>query len=199
MTPNTLDRFRTLMNFRIDMHFIYITAHVDDNKEELQSYYNLTKEDLEEITKEWPVEFLIPVAKEELADPNLIGSPVVTHEEYNAPRSSRRKKNEDVQEISSASEETALDSPSGGGGDKVDKEDKEEKSGEEDKQEKGEVTLPQNPLDDTDPSKKIKVSPMKPTSWKKSKENNLKIQTVLTIDDFDFIIIVILDASQAIL
>jgi hypothetical protein len=124
----------------LDRYFIYITTCADENKEELQSYYKLTKEDLEEITKEWPIEFLIPVAKEELSNPNLIGSPIVTHEEYNAPSSSRRKKNEDVQKLSSASKETTLDSPGGGGGDEVDKEEKEEKVGEEDKQEKGEVT-----------------------------------------------------------
>jgi hypothetical protein len=174
-------------------------VRADENKEELQSYYKLTEEDLEEITKEWPAEFLIPVAKAELSDPNLIGSPVVTREEYNAPNSSRRKKKEDVQELSSASEETASDSPGGGGGDEVDKEEKEEKEGEEDKQEQGEVTPPRNPLDDADPSKKRKVSPMKPTSWKKSKASKPKLQTVLTIDDFDFIIAAVSDASQDIL
>jgi hypothetical protein len=47
---------------------------------------------MEEITKEWPAEFLIPVDQAELSDPNLIGSPVVTREEYDAPSSSRRKK-----------------------------------------------------------------------------------------------------------
>jgi hypothetical protein len=199
MMPNTLDRFRPLMKFHADRHFIYITVRADENKEELQSYYKLTEEDLEEITKEWPAEFLIPVAKVELSDPNLIGSPVVTREEYNAPNSSRRKKKEDVQELSNASEETASDSPGGGGGDEVDKEEKEEKEGEEDKQEQGEVTLPRNPLDDADPSKKRKVSPMKPTSRKKSKASKPKLQTVLTIDDFDFIIAAVSDASQDIL
>jgi hypothetical protein len=34
-------------------HFIYITACRDESKEELQSYYKLTDEDMEEITKEW--------------------------------------------------------------------------------------------------------------------------------------------------
>jgi hypothetical protein len=52
----------------------------------------------------------------------------------------------------------------------VDKEEKGEKEGEEDKQEQGEVTLPQNPLDDANPFKKRKVSPTKPTSRKKSKD-----------------------------
>jgi hypothetical protein len=92
MTSNTLDRFRPLMKFCADRHFIYITVCTDKSKEELQSYYKLTKEDLEEITKEWPAEFLIPVDQAELSDPNLIGSPMVTREEYDAPSSSRRKK-----------------------------------------------------------------------------------------------------------
>jgi hypothetical protein len=99
MTPNTLNRFRPLMKFCIDRHFIYITAHVDESKEELQSYYKLIEEDLEEITKEWLVEFLICVDQVELSDLDLIESSVVNREEYDAPRSSRKKKKEYVQEI----------------------------------------------------------------------------------------------------
>jgi hypothetical protein len=121
MTPNTLDRFRPLMKFLADRHFRYITACIDENKEEVHSYYKLTEEDLEEITKEWLVEFLIPVSKEELFDPTLIGRLVVTHEEYNAPNNSRRKKNKYVQELSSALEEIASYSPGKGGGDEVEK------------------------------------------------------------------------------
>jgi hypothetical protein len=78
----------------------------------------------------------------------------------------------------------------------VDKEEKEEKKVEEDKQEQGEVTLPRNPLDNVDPSKKRKVSPTKPTSRNKSKERNPKCQTILTIDDFYFIIAAVSDASK---
>jgi hypothetical protein len=104
MTVNTLDRFIPLMKFRVDRHFIYITARTDHNKEELKLYYNLTEEDLEEITKEWLAEFLIPVAKEKKIDPNLIVCSIVTHKEYNAPSRRRRKKKEDVQELNSASE-----------------------------------------------------------------------------------------------
>jgi hypothetical protein len=99
MTPNTLHRFRPFVKFRADRHFIYITAHIDKHKEELQSYYKLTEEDMEEITKEWPEEFLVPVEHAELSDPDLIGSPVVTREEYDAPNSSRRKKKEEVHEL----------------------------------------------------------------------------------------------------
>jgi hypothetical protein len=130
-----------------------------------------------------------------LSDPNLIGSSIVIHEEYNAPNNNRRKKNEDVQELSNSSEETALDSLGRGGGDEVDKEEKEEKAREEYKKEQGKVTPPWNPLDDAEPSKKRKSSPMKPTSRKKYKANKPKIQTVLTIDDFDFIIVPISDTS----
>jgi hypothetical protein len=134
-----------------------------------------------------------------LYDPNLIGILVVTRKEYNAPSSSRRNKNEDVQELSSTSEETASDSPGGGGSDEVDKEEKEEKEKDEDKKEQGEVTLKRNPLYDADPLKKRKVSPKKPTSRNKSKATKLKLQTIHMIDDFDFIIAVISNASQDIL
>jgi hypothetical protein len=63
MTPNTLHRFRPLAKFHTDKNFIYITVHGDEHKEEIQSYYKLTNEDMEEITKEWPAEFLVPVEK----------------------------------------------------------------------------------------------------------------------------------------
>jgi hypothetical protein len=61
MMPNTLHRFMTLAKFHTDRHFIYITVRGDENKEELQSYYKLTKEDMEEITKEWLEEFIVLV------------------------------------------------------------------------------------------------------------------------------------------
>jgi hypothetical protein len=50
-----------------------------------------------------------------------------------------------------------------------------------------------------DPSKKRKVSPMKPTSQKKSKASKPKVQTMLMVDDFDFIIVVVSDVSEDIL
>jgi hypothetical protein len=54
MMPNTLHRLRPLAKFHVDKNFIYITVCRDENKEEMQSYYKLTKEDMEEITKELP-------------------------------------------------------------------------------------------------------------------------------------------------
>jgi hypothetical protein len=72
-------------------------------------------------------------------------------------------------------------SPDRGGGDEVEAE-----------QRPGEVTPPR---DEVDPLKKRKVSPLKPSSWKKSKATMTKMQTVLTSDDFDFIIAALNDAS----
>jgi hypothetical protein len=43
------------------------------------------------------------------------------------------------------------------------------------------------------------LPPMKPTSRKKSKASKTKLQTVLTLDDFDFIIAAVSDASEDIL
>jgi hypothetical protein len=51
MTPNTLHRFMPYEKFCMDRHFIYITVHGDEHKEELQSYYKLTEEDMEEIVR----------------------------------------------------------------------------------------------------------------------------------------------------
>jgi hypothetical protein len=47
MTPHTLHWFRPLMKFNIDRHFIYITVRTDEHKQQLQSYYKLTEEDLD--------------------------------------------------------------------------------------------------------------------------------------------------------
>jgi hypothetical protein len=171
-------------------------VHADEHKEELQSYYKLTEEDLEEITKDWSAELLIPADPAEMSDPELIGSSEATHEEHDTPGTNRRKKTEEVQNLSSASEETASESPGRGGDDEVDKE---ETNGKDDQQKQGEVTPPRDPVDEADPSKKRKVSPMKPTSRKKSKATKTKLQTVLMLDDFDFIIAVVSDASQDIM
>jgi hypothetical protein len=99
------------MKFCANQDFIYIIAHVDESKEELQSCYKLTKEGLEDITKECPVEILIPTDPTELSDPKQIGSSKATREAHDTPRTSRRKKTEGVQQLSSASEETTSESP----------------------------------------------------------------------------------------
>jgi hypothetical protein len=80
------------MKFRVDPHFIYITTCADEHTEELESYYNLTEEDLEEITKDWFAELLIHADLAEIYDPEIIGSSEATHEEHDTTRPSRRKK-----------------------------------------------------------------------------------------------------------
>jgi hypothetical protein len=156
---------------------------------------------MEEITKEWPAEFLVPVEDAELSDPDIIGSPLVTRTEYDGQSSAKKKKKkEEVQDIDSeekdnASEETAPDSPAGGGGDEVNQ----EEEGEEDKQEKGEVTPPKDPLTEAETSKKRKVSPQKPSAWKKTRANKPQSQNVLTVDDIELIITAVEDASEDIL
>jgi hypothetical protein len=55
MTPCTLHQYRPLAKFHADPHFIYITARRDERKEELQSYYKMNDEDMEQIMKEFLV------------------------------------------------------------------------------------------------------------------------------------------------
>jgi len=98
--------------------------------------------------------------------------------------------------LNNASEETASVSPGRGGNDKSYQEETKKK---EDQQKQGEVTPPRDLVDEDDPLKKRKVSPMKPTSRKKYRATLTKMQTMLTIYDFEFIIAAIVDASQYIL
>jgi hypothetical protein len=86
ITPNTLYRFRPLMKFNMDRHFTYITMHTNEHKQQLQSYYKLTEDDLEEITKEWSVNLLVPVDPVEMSD---VDSPETMPD---TPRPSKTKK-----------------------------------------------------------------------------------------------------------
>jgi hypothetical protein len=136
------------MKFNADKHFIYIIARADEHKKQLQSYYKMTEEDLEEITKEWFVDLLIPVDSLEIFD---IDNPEVVKD---TPEPRKTKKTDEVQDLSSASVKNSSMSPNKGG-------DGEEIDGTEAEQRKVEVTLPTN---EEDPSKKRKVSPPKPSS-----------------------------------
>jgi hypothetical protein len=82
MTPHTLHHYRPITKFCADPHFIYIIARRDESKEELQSYYKLRDEDMEQITKEWPEEFLVPIVDAKLSKNDTIGSPMVTRVEH---------------------------------------------------------------------------------------------------------------------
>jgi hypothetical protein len=179
ITPNTLHRFRPLMKFSADRHFIYITPRADEHHQQLQSYYKLTEEDLEEITKEWSADLLIPADPMELSD---VDSPEAVHD---TPGQSKTKKNEEAQDVHNTSAQTPSISPErGGDGGEID--------GTEVEQKKDEVTPPR---DEDDPSKKRKVSPSKPSSRKKMKATRTKFETTLTSDDFDFIVAALNDAS----
>jgi hypothetical protein len=141
------------------------------------------EEDLEEITKDWLVNLLIPADPTEMSDPD---SPETVHD---TPGPNKMKKTKEVQDLSSASGKTASVSPDRGG-------EEEEINGTGDKQKQGKVTPPR---DETDPLKKRKVSPPKPSSWKKSRATVTKMKTVLTTDDFDFIIAALNEASLEIM
>jgi hypothetical protein len=89
------------MKFNADHHFIYITTHIDEHKQQLKSYYKLTKEDLEEITKEWLVDLLIPTDPTDIYDIDSL------EEMHDTPRPNKTKKNEYTQDIGSTSVKTA--------------------------------------------------------------------------------------------
>jgi hypothetical protein len=78
ITPRTFHQCKPLAKFHVDPHFIYMTAHKDERKEELQSYYKLKNEEMEQIMKEWPEEFQTPIDDTELSKPDIIGIPLVT-------------------------------------------------------------------------------------------------------------------------
>jgi hypothetical protein len=120
-----------------------------------------------------------------------IDNPEATHIEHETLRTSRRKKTEEIQDLRSALENTSSTSPGRGGDDEV-----EEINRKEHEKNQGEVTLPR---DEADPLKKRKVSPLKPSSQKKSRATMTKMKTLLTVDDFEFIIAAINDASHEIL
>jgi hypothetical protein len=161
------------MKFSADRNFIYITACTDEHKKQLQSYYKLMEEDLEEITKDWSVDLLIPADPTEISD---INNPETTQD---TPGPSRTKKTEEVQELDSASVKTASISPEkGGDGEELDEKEVKQKQG-----------------DEVDPLKKRKGLVLKPSSRKKAKATMTKMQTILTSDDFNFLIEALQDAS----
>jgi hypothetical protein len=104
---------------------------------------------------------------------------------HDTPGQSKTKKNQEVQDVHNTSTQTpSMSQEREGDGREID--------GTEVKQKKYEVTLLR---DEDDPSKKRKVSPMKPSSRKKMKATKTKFEITLTSDDFNFIIVAVNDAS----
>jgi hypothetical protein len=136
------------MKFSVDHHFTYITAHGDENKQQLQSYYKLTEDDLEEITKEWSVSLLVAV------DPTDMFNEEIPEAMLDTPGPSRTKKDDKVEDVPSTSMKTTSISPAqGGDGDNL--------GGIEVGQNTGKVTPPR---EEEDPSMKRKMTPPKPSS-----------------------------------
>jgi hypothetical protein len=179
ITPNVLHRFRPLMKFSVDHHFTYITVCGDEHKQQLQSYYKLTEDDLEEITKEWSADLLVA------ADPADMSDEEIPEAMPDTPGLSRTKKDDEVEDVPSTSVKTTSISPAQGG-------DGDELGGTEVEQNRGEVTPPR---EEEDPSMKRKMTPPNPSSRKKSKATRTTLKTTLTPDDFDFLIAALNDVS----
>jgi hypothetical protein len=165
----------------VDRHFIYLTPRADEHQEQLQSYYKLTEEDLEEITKEWSVDLLVSADPTEMSD---IDSPGTTQDTPGLSKTKKEKttkKTEEVQDVDSLSVRMASITPD-----------------EEGDTETQKVEVPP-PRDEEDSSKKRKVSPLKSSSRKKPRTPVTKMRTALTLDDFDFIVAVVNDASKEII
>jgi hypothetical protein len=132
----------------VDHHFTYITAHVDEHKQQLQSYYKLTEEDLEQITKKWSADLLVAVDPTEMYN-------MESHEAMpDTPGQRNTKKDDQVQDIHRTTMKTTSISPVQGG-------DGEELGGTEVEQNKGEVTPPR---EEEDPTKKRNITPPNPSS-----------------------------------
>jgi hypothetical protein len=107
----------------------------------------------------------------------------------NIPGPSKTKKTEEFHDLSSAyMKKASISTKQGGYGREID--------GAKFEPKKGEVT---SPRDEDEPSKKRKVSPMKPSSSKKLKEAKTKFETTLTSDKCTFIVAALNDASLEII
>jgi len=134
------------MKFSVECHFTYITVRGDEHKQKLQSYYKLTEDDLEEITKKWSVDLLVS------ADPADMSDEEIAEAMMDTPTPSRNKKDYEVEDVPSTSTKTTLISPTqGGDGDKI--------GGTEVEKNRGEATPPR---EEEDPSMKRKMTPPKP-------------------------------------
>jgi hypothetical protein len=73
-------------------------------------------EDLEEITKDWSIDFFILENPAKMFEPK---SPKTTQKEHETPRHNRMKKTEEIQDLSITSGKTTSVSPGRGGDDEV--------------------------------------------------------------------------------
>jgi hypothetical protein len=139
----------------------------------------LTEDDLEEITKKWSVDLLVPVNPAEISDVDIPKTMPDT------PGPSKTKKNDEVHNVHSTSVEKSSTSPEQG-------DDGGELGGTEIKQNRGEVTPPR---DEEDINKKRKATLPNPSSRKKARSNRATFMTTLTSDNFNFLVTALNDAS----
>jgi hypothetical protein len=88
------------MKFSMDSHFIYITVRAYEHKQQLQCYYKFSEDELEDITKEWSVDLLVPMDPAEISN---VDSPETA---TNIPRPSKTKETEEVHDLDNASVKT---------------------------------------------------------------------------------------------
>jgi hypothetical protein len=139
----------------------------------------LIEDDLEDITKEWLADLLVPAESLEMSN---VDSPETMSD---TPGPSKTKKNDNVHDVHSTSVETYSTSPEQG-------DDGGEIGGIDVEQNKGEVTPPR---DEEDPTKKRKVTLPKPSSRKKSKSTMATFKTTLTSNNFYFLFVALNDDS----
>jgi hypothetical protein len=150
----------------------------------LSSYYKLTEEDLEEITKEWSTDLLIAANP---VDISYISSPEATQD---TPRPSKTKKTkktkeikktEEVQDVDSHSVRTASITP-------------DEEGNDEDLEK-----VEQQPENEVEVLKKRKGSPSKSSIKKKAKATMTKMKTTLNPYDFIFFLTTLNEAIEEII
>jgi hypothetical protein len=134
------------MKVSADRHFVYITTRADEHKEQLQSYYKLTEDDLEEITKEWSADLLVSTDPIEIFDIDSPEAAQDTPGPSKTKKTKKKKKDEEVQDIDNLSVRTTSITLEQGG----DGEDLEE--------------VEQRPEDEVEIINKRKGSPLEPSS-----------------------------------
>jgi hypothetical protein len=117
ITPNRLHIFRPLMKFSADRHFIYLTPRADEHQEQLQSYYKLTEEYLEDINKEWSTNLLVATNPANILDISSLEAAQDTLGPSKMQKTKEMKKNEEVQDVDSRSVRTASVTPDEEGND----------------------------------------------------------------------------------
>ena len=127
----------------------------------------MTEEDLEEITKEWSTNLLVLADPAELSDIDIPEAAQNTLGPSKTKKTTKMKKDEEIQDIDNKSIRTTSISP---------------------KQEGNDEEFEQRLEDEEDTLKKRKVSPLKPSSRKKPGTLVTKMKTMLTPDDFNFLL-----------